>query len=174
MSPTSAAGTSAIGCRAWLGARVEDCRRARNAGVTEQPAFYCVADARYFLGAVGLINSLRLNGHREPIYLLDCGLSDEQRELLAARGDDRRRPPPRRRPTCSRRRPARHPAEVMVLIDVDMIVSRSLGELIERAAEGRIVAFGAGYDRFVAEWAPLLGLGELRRHQYVTSRAPGA
>ncbi len=31
-----------------------------------------------------MINSLRLNGHREPIYLLDCGLSDDQRELLAA------------------------------------------------------------------------------------------
>ncbi len=70
--------------------------------------------------------------------------------------------------------PLAHPAEVMVLIDVDMIVSRSLGELIERAAEGRVVAFGTGYDRFVAEWATLLGLGELRRHQYVSSGAPGA
>ena len=27
-------------------------------------AFYCVADERYFLGAVAMINSLRLVGHR--------------------------------------------------------------------------------------------------------------
>ena len=47
-------------------------------------AFYCVADERYFLGAVGLINSLRLVGHTEPIFLLDCGLTAAQRELLAA------------------------------------------------------------------------------------------
>ena len=31
-------------------------------------AFYTVADARYFLGAVGMINSLRLVGHDEPIF----------------------------------------------------------------------------------------------------------
>ena len=42
------------------------------------------ATQRYFLGAVAMINSLRLNGHREPIYLLDAGLSDDQRQLLAA------------------------------------------------------------------------------------------
>ena len=46
-------------------------------------AFYCVADERYFLGAVGLVNSLRIVGHDEPIYLLDCGLTGRQRELLA-------------------------------------------------------------------------------------------
>src|SRR6266508_2253741 len=51
-------------------------------GVREA-GFYCVADRRYFLGAVGLVNSLRLVGHDEPIYLLDCGLTVEQRELLA-------------------------------------------------------------------------------------------
>ena len=43
-------------------------------------AFYCVADARYFLGAVGMINSLRVLGHEETVYVLDCGLTDGQRE----------------------------------------------------------------------------------------------
>ncbi len=47
-------------------------------------AFYCVSDARFFLGAVGLINSLRVIGHDEPIFVLDCGLTDEQRGMLAA------------------------------------------------------------------------------------------
>ena len=44
-------------------------------------AFYCVSDDRYFLGAVGLINSLRLVGHSEPIHLLDCGLTAGQAEV---------------------------------------------------------------------------------------------
>ncbi len=52
--------------------------------MSSRAAFYCVSSAEYFLGAVAMINSLRLNGHREPIYLLDAGLSDDQRALLAA------------------------------------------------------------------------------------------
>ena len=55
-------------------------------------AFYCVSSELYFLGAVGLVNSLRLQGHDEPIYLLDCGLTQEHRELLAREVDDRPRP----------------------------------------------------------------------------------
>src|SRR4051812_49061180 len=45
--------------------------------------FYCVADARYFLGLVALLNSLRLHGHPEPVYVLDRGLTGSQREHLA-------------------------------------------------------------------------------------------
>ena len=51
--------------------------------MTNRAAFYCVADDRYFLGAVGMLNSLRLQGHTEPVFLLDCGLRPEQRELIA-------------------------------------------------------------------------------------------
>ena len=91
--------------------------------MTRPPAaFYCVADERYFLGAVAMINSLRLNGHREPIYLLDCGLSDEQRELLDAEVTFVEAPsetPPYLLKTVA---PLAHPAEIIVLIDVDMIV----------------------------------------------------
>jgi hypothetical protein len=45
-------------------------------------AFYCMSSEVYFLGAVGLVNSLRLTGHTEPIYLLDCGLEPAHRALL--------------------------------------------------------------------------------------------
>ena len=48
-------------------------------------AFYCVADSRYFPGAVGLVNSLRLVGHREPILVLDTGLTDAQRPCSSRR-----------------------------------------------------------------------------------------
>ena len=46
-------------------------------------AFYCVSSDAYFLGAVGMINSLRLQGHDEPVYVMDCGLSAPRRELLS-------------------------------------------------------------------------------------------
>jgi hypothetical protein len=132
-------------------------------------AFYCVTDQRYFLGAVGLINSLRLVGHAEPIHVLDCGLDRRQRELLAphvtlttVESDT----PPWLLKTVA---PLRHPAEVMVLIDADMIVTRPLDELIERAAAGEVLAVENDTDRFVPEWGELLGLGPVRRQTYVSS-----
>jgi hypothetical protein len=132
-------------------------------------AFYCVADERYFLGAVGLVNSLRLVGHREPIFLLDCGLDDEQRELLAPEVELVRAPagaPPWLLKTAI---PLSRPAEVTVLVDADMVVTRSLGGLIERAATGRLIAFRDRQQRFFAEWGELLGLGAARPGPYVSS-----
>ena len=86
-------------------------------------AFYCVADERYFLGAVGLVNSLRLQGHCEPIYLLDCGLGEHQRELMGPRSSRSRPGRPARPDVLKTIAPLAHPAEVMVLIDTDMIVT---------------------------------------------------
>jgi hypothetical protein len=136
--------------------------------VTEA-AFYCVADARYFLGAVGLVNSLRLLGHREPIYVLDLGLTPEERRRLAEEAtllEGPRDGPPWLAKTLA---PLRHPADVMVLIDADMVVTRSLGDLIERASGGRVVAFENDRDRFCPEWGELLDLGPIRRRRYVSS-----
>ena len=132
-------------------------------------AFYCVADDRYFLGAVGMINSLRVLGHTEPVFVLDCGLTAEQRRLLSPHAtlvDAPGEAPPWLLKTVA---PLRHPAEVMVLIDVDIIVTRSLDELIARAAEPRVVAIENDTQRFVAEWGELLGLDEVRRQPYVSS-----
>jgi hypothetical protein len=129
-------------------------------------AFYCVCDTRYFLGAVGMINSLRLAGHTEPIYLLDCGLNPSQRALLAPEVELVNGPsdiPPYLLKTIA---PLRHPAEVMVLIDVDMIVTRSLTGLIEKAAGGQVVAFRDRLDRFFPRWGELLELGPTRRQPY--------
>jgi hypothetical protein len=132
-------------------------------------AFYCVADERYFLGAVGMINSLRVVGHDEPVFVLDCGLTAKQRELLSPHATIVEAPsdaPPWLLKTIA---PLRHPADVMVLIDADIVLTRSLGELIERAAEPKVVAIENDMDRFVAEWGELLGLGEVRRQPYVSS-----
>jgi hypothetical protein len=136
--------------------------------VIEGPVFYCVADDRYFLGAVGLINSLRLVGHDEPIVLLDCGLRDEQRELLAAEAEILTAPAEAPPTMLKAVAPLARPAEVMVLIDTDMIVTRPLADPIAHAGAGRAVAFENDTDRFVAGWGELLELGPLRRQRYVS------
>jgi hypothetical protein len=132
-------------------------------------AFYCMSSREYFLGAATLINSLRLAGHRQPVFLLDCGLDPEQRRLLEPEAvvvDAPAGEPPYMLKTVL---PLSHPAEVMVLIDVDMIATRPLTELIDGAGRGEVVAFANAYDRFVEAWGPELGFGEARRGRYVSS-----
>jgi hypothetical protein len=140
---------------------------------TERPqtsaAFYCVVSRVYFLGAVGRVNSLRLAGHREPVFALDCGLAEEQRELLEPEVTLVPAPPGGDPFTLKTHAPLRHPAEVMVLIDADMVVTRSLEPLLRTASAGRVVAFENPVDRFVPEWGELLELGELRRQAYLCS-----
>ena len=136
---------------------------------TSGTAFYCVADDRYFLGAVAMINSLRLQGHEEPVHVLDLGLTGPQRELLAAEADLIRAPRDRAPHLLKTVAPLAAPAETMVLIDTDMIVTRPLGELIERARAGMVVAFRNHEERHDPEWGELLGLGELERRPYLSS-----
>ena len=134
-------------------------------------AFYCVADDRYFLGAVALLNSLRVLGHADPVLVLDCGLNPAQREMLAPQAtlvDPSTDTPPWLQKTVA---PLRYPADVMVLLDADMIVTRSLSPLIEEASRGRLVAFRNPIDRFVPEWGEMLQLGRIPRRPYVCSGA---
>jgi hypothetical protein len=132
-------------------------------------AFYCVADARYFLGAVAMVNSLRLHGHADQVFLLDCGLTGDQRDLLAR--EVTVIPAPSDRPPWLLKAvvPLAHPARVMVLVDTDMIVTRPLGDLIGRASLGRVVLFKDRQERFFPEWGEMLGLGETRRGPYISS-----
>ena len=114
-----------------------------------------------------MVNSLRLVGHDEPVYLLDCGLSRAAARAARARTSSSSQPRAAPRRGCSKTvAPLAHPAEVMVLIDADMIVTRPLDELIERAREGEVVAVEHGGDRFCPEWGELLGLGPVRRGPY--------
>ena len=134
-------------------------------------AFYCVADERYFLGAVGLVNSLRLLGHDEPIRVLDCGLTGGQRRLLGAEAEVLPAPgetPPWLLKTVA---PLAAPARAMFLIDTDIVATRSLRPLIERSLDGGVVVFADRIDRWVPEWGELLGLGPARRRPYVSSAA---
>jgi hypothetical protein len=132
-------------------------------------AYYCVSDARYYLGAVGMINSLRLLGHDEPVYLLDCGLSAEQRRFLEPEvtivETETERPPWLLKSIA----PLRHPARTMVLIDTDMIVTRPLKKLVASASDSQVVAFRDRQERFFPEWGELLGLGEAKKIPYISS-----
>jgi hypothetical protein len=139
--------------------------------LTTGAAFYCVSDASYFLGAVGLVNSLRLLGHEEPVFLLDCGLAHEQREILAPHVTLVDAPPDAPPTLLKTIAPREHPAEVMVLADSDLIVTRPLSDLVASAADGSVVAFRNNMDRFVPEWGELLDLGEVRRHPYLSFAA---
>jgi hypothetical protein len=119
-------------------------------------AFYTVADARFFLGAAGLVNSLRLLGHRERIVVLDGGLTEPQRELLADEVELVRGPEDVPGNLLKWIAPVERPAETIVLIDADIVVTRRLDELIDRAGGGQVLAFGTGMDRFCPEWGALL------------------
>ena len=132
-------------------------------------AFYCVADERYFLGAVGLVNSLRLVGHDEPVFLLDCGLTDSQRALLEPEVTLVPGPTDAAPHVLKAIAPLRHPAETMVLIDVDMIATRSLEALIDEASPGRAVGGSAEMERFCPEWGELLDLGPVEPRPYLST-----
>ena len=135
----------------------------------EGTAFYTVSSRAYFLGAVAMINSLRLHGHDEPVFVLDCGLTREQREWLAATATVVAGPdavaPHMLKPIA----PRLHPARTMVLMDADLIVTRPLGELIELAGDGRVVAFRNNEERWEDAWGELLDLGPLEPIEYMFS-----
>jgi hypothetical protein len=134
--------------------------------------FYTVADDRHFLGAVALVNSLRLAGHREPIFVVDAGLTPQQRDLVAGHVDLISGPDGAPAVFLKVYGPLQRPADVAIILDADVIVLRPLTELIDAAAAGRLVAFvnnTPNHDRFFADWGPLLALGPLRRQPYLAA-----
>jgi hypothetical protein len=137
--------------------------------VTPPAAFYCVSDDRYFLGAVGLVNSLRLIGHAEPIYLLDCGLTEGQRDALAAEVTLVPGPADEAPHVLKAIAPRQNPADVMVLIDTDMIVTRRLDPLLAEARAGKVVGGSARMERFCPEWATLLDLETVEPRPYLST-----
>jgi hypothetical protein len=135
-------------------------------------AFYCVSNSQHFLGVVALLNSLRLVGHEEPMFLVDAGLTVEQRNLIA--GHVTLIPAPRGVPAIflAPVGPMEYPAGVAVLLDADIIVTRSLTDLIDTAQGGRLVAFvnnEPNHDRFFPDWSTTLALGPLRRQPYLNA-----
>jgi hypothetical protein len=142
-------------------------------GVDVPPcAFYTVADRRHFIGAVALLNSLRLAGHAEPVFLVDAGLTGPQRGMLAEHVSLLSAPVGMPPVYMAPLGPLARPADVAVIIDADIIVLRLLTPLVESAAHGRVVAFvndPPNHERFFPDWAARLGLGSLRRRPYLNA-----
>jgi hypothetical protein len=137
-----------------------------------QTAFYSAANSAHFPGVVALLNSLRLVGHEEPMVLVDAGLTEEQRERLAPHL--RLVPAPQGVPSVflAPYGPILEPAEIAVVLDADIIVTRSLSELLDDAQRGRLVAVTndpPNDERFFPAWGNALSLGELRRRPYVNA-----
>lgn len=138
------------------------------ANVNPSVTYFTICNSAYFPGLVGLINSLRLTGHHDPIIVANCGLNEEQCEIL--------------RPHCQvfdlpkdrvinpqQYKPFAHlldPKGIVVIIDCDMIITKSLADVIKAAADGGICAFpDPEADRWYAEWQAIFALKQEPRHQ---------
>jgi len=135
-------------------------------------AFYLISDSRFFIGAVAVVNSLRLVGHDEPIVLVDAGLTEWQREALLGHVALISAPPDVSPVMMKMVGPSERPSSVGVILDSDVMVVRPLTDLIQTAASGRLVAFvnNAPNDvRFFPEWSSVLGLAPMRRQPYLAA-----
>jgi hypothetical protein len=137
------------------------------------PVTFCtLADERFFIGAACLVNSLGLTGNTGDIALLDLGLSADQRARLEphVRLVDL---PEELRGEQMLYKCFPHLLGVegtVVVIDSDMIVTRSLDPILERAAAGEVCLFADIADqrsRFFSEWREVFQLrAPLRRGQH--------
>ena len=130
--------------------------------------FFTTCNAAYFPGLVALFNSLRLAGHSDELVVADCGLLAWQRSLLEQHCTVFDVPDLRvSNPTQLKAFPfLLDRSGVSVLIDSDIIVCRSLSDIISQAACGQICAYPDPHrDRWFAEWESIFGLRSPPRQQ---------
>ena len=138
----------------------------------EKLAFYCVCDRAHFIGLVALVNSLRVLGHDERVYVLDCGLEPWQRAVLAQDREvavinaENSRHPMLLKVVL----PLACPAQIMIVVDVDVIFTGRVDTLVDTAAAaGKPIFFPDCWaDRFQPAWERL-GFGRPIPHPYVAS-----
>lgn len=133
-------------------------------------AYYTVANAAHYPGVVALINSLALVAEPAPIFVTDCGLTDRQRDGLARHVT---LVPAEKglHPTLQKAMgPLTHPAEVMAVVDADIIITQPMTDLVQKAAAGNLVVFEDSKepDRFFPEWEAL-GLGTPTKQPHVNA-----
>ena len=141
--------------------------------MSENVTFFTVADKRFFPAAGGLVNSLRVVGHQQPIMLLDCGLTSDQRDVLGS--ECRLVSPPSSDPINPQLlKPFAHllnPTGIVVILDSDLIVVRGLDPFLREAASGALcINLDPESTRWFAEWEDVFALGRApRRQPYVSS-----
>lgn len=121
-----------------------------------------VSDDRYFVGTVGMVNSVRLTGHAVEIVVLDNGFTSAQAALLAPECTLVRAEEDPGIPFATYLKPVAPLAldgDVTVFIDSDIIVTSRLHDVIESAAQGKVVAYAdPERDRWFAEWEQVFEL----------------
>jgi hypothetical protein len=141
--------------------------------------FVTSADSRFFVGAVGMLNSLRLSGNEQgTAFVIDVGLRPEQRERLSRAAQVLNLPPALQ---------GLHPLfakltadvfwsdGVVVLLDSDMIITSSLDALVEQAAAGKIAVHPdheITRDRQFPEMSTVFELRAPLRAQRTVNTAP--
>jgi hypothetical protein len=134
----------------------------------ERVRVFTMADEHYFLGLVALVNSLRLQGCEAPLTVLDLGLTPRQREIIGAECELLSRPevaglhPWLLQPyVCTLR-----PADIVVYVDADIIMTQPLDEIVDSARRGRLCVFrDINATRWCTEWQSIFGLPGSPRHQ---------
>ena len=144
--------------------------------MTDKVRLFTPVDSRFFLGAVAMLESLRLVGIDAPAFVLDMGLLPEEREWLTAVADVLTLPPallglhPQLAKTTA---DLFWSSGVVVLLDSDMIVTSPLDRLPEQAAAGRIAVHpdhAITRTRQFEEWEEVFELrAPLRAQRYVHS-----
>jgi hypothetical protein len=133
--------------------------------------YFTLTDSRFFVGTVGMLNSLRLMGARGELVVLDRGLAPEQRLIL---GKLARIEPvdPAIRPFSlkpSIRRLAQ--SGVVFWIDSDMILTRDLRRVSALAKDGKVCLYPDWPPtRWISEWHQAFQLRQpLRRQPYLNA-----
>jgi hypothetical protein len=135
--------------------------------------FYTIADQSYFLGLVAMVNSLRFHGHRDPVTVLDLGLLSKQRAVLQEQcefvvpPDGVGHHPWMIAPyVCLAR-----PADTVIYIDSDIIVTRPLWKILDSVQQGRVCVYEDEQPmRWFAEWKEIFGLrSPPRKQKYVSA-----
>ena len=129
-----------------------------------EPTYVTVADAGYFLGAVAMLNSLRLTGNEGELVVIDRGLTPAQRASLGQHARILELSPEDRAKHAyfQRQLVYRYGLDgVLVFLDSDMLVTGSLAPVVEDASRGKIVVYPnhpSGWHRFFPEWAHVFAL----------------
>lgn len=143
----------------------------RESAIAPRATVYTLADARFYIGVVALLNSLRLTGHNYPFVVLDCGLEPAQRACLRRHAVVIELP----EDVAARKVLAKpyvdqvHEGKgAVVWIDSDVIVTGSLASLVASAEQGFVCAYPVEREfraRRFDDWTDIYGLAMRPRHQ---------
>jgi hypothetical protein len=136
--------------------------------------YYTISNQHYFVGTIALLNSLRLTRNSHELVVLDCGLNPKQRALLDLHASVVPVPGHASHPAFAKPFISHlHPAGVVVFVDSDVIVTRSLEQIASSARQGKICLYPTSpseRDRWFPEWHEVLGLrAPLRRQRYMSN-----